>query len=163
MLRIACQLPGKWTSLIKQNPVNYFVAYHVTESLPQNFITQSNDGDVFTGVDLERRSLLDKYRGFWTYFEDENWYFIAFSFGFTSFQSRPRGSREFSFVIQDHRRKIPKKWLSLNADWLRLIFYCYLLTFGKLTPCLKLRANNDHWRMRSSHKMKRVDKNVQNG
>ena len=24
-------------------------------------------------------------------------------------------------------------WLSLCADWLRSIFYCYLLTFGKLT------------------------------
>ena len=24
-------------------------------------------------------------------------------------------------------------WLSLSADWLRSIYYCYLLTFGKLT------------------------------
>ena len=33
-----------------------------------------NDADVFTGVDLESRNLsckYQKYRGFWTYFEDE--------------------------------------------------------------------------------------------
>ena len=30
-----------------------------------------NDADVFTGVHLESRNLLYKYRGFWTYFEDE--------------------------------------------------------------------------------------------
>ena len=27
-----------------------------------------NDADVFTGVDLESRNLLYKYRDFWTYF-----------------------------------------------------------------------------------------------
>ena len=35
-------------------------------------------------------------------------YFIAFSFGYTSYQSRPRGSQAVSFVIEGHRRKIPK-------------------------------------------------------
>ena len=34
-------------------------------------MTPTNDVDVFTGVDLERRNLLYKCRGFWTYFEDE--------------------------------------------------------------------------------------------
>ena len=55
---------------MKHDPVNYFAAKQVTESLLQNFITQSNDTDVFTGVDLER-NLLHKYRGVWSYFENE--------------------------------------------------------------------------------------------
>ena len=119
---------------------------------------QSNDVDVFTGVDLERRNLLYKCRGFWTYFEDEKWryvswemmYFIAFSLGYSSYQSRPRGSRAFRMssrtIVERFWKMVvfvclftPKYTLLLlthfrktkYADWLRSIFYFYLLTFGK--------------------------------
>ena len=87
-----------------------------------------NDADVFTGVDLESRNLLYKCRGFWTYFEDEKWrhaswektYFIAFP------------AKHF-VCHREPSTKDSEKWLSLYADWLRSILYCYLLTFGKLT------------------------------
>ena len=60
-----------WTSLVKRDLGNYFVAQHVTESLIQNLITQSNDANVFIRIDLERKNLLRKYRGFSTYIENE--------------------------------------------------------------------------------------------
>ena len=59
---------------MKHDPVNYFVAKHVTGSLtPRKFhnFAQSNDAHVLTGINLERRNLLCKYRGFSTYIEDE--------------------------------------------------------------------------------------------
>ena len=43
-----------------------------------------------------------------------------------------------SFVIANYREIIvvfaeSELWLTLCVDWLLSIFYCYLLTFGKLT------------------------------
>ena len=128
----------------------------MTERLLQNFITQSSDADVFTGVDLERRNLLYKYRGFWTWLNCRIYREVE-----TTRQL------SISFVIEDHRRKIPKSGYlcmlidcelysivtySLSetkyADWLQSIFYRYLLTFGKLT-----RLQYDYWRMHSSNKI----------
>ena len=104
-------------------------------SLFHNFITQSND-DVFTGVYLERRNLLYKYRGFWTYIEDEKWryasilrndaVFIAFSLGYTSYQADHEAAEHF-VCHRGPSTKDSEKRLSLYADWLRSIFCCYLL------------------------------------
>ena len=67
----------------------------------------------------------------------EMMYFIAFSFGYTSYQSRPRGSRAFRLssrtIVEDS-----KKWLSSYADWLRSILYCYLLTYFRITNSLPI-------------------------
>ena len=87
---------------------------------------------MFSQADVERRNLFSKYRRFWTYFEDEKWryaswemlYFIAFSFGYTRYQNRPRGSRAFrlsSRTIDERFRKI-------------FIFVCWLTP--KYTPLL---------------------------
>ena len=132
-----------------------------TTSLPSTW-PKVYDADVYTGVDLERRKLLYKYRGFWTYFEDEkrryaSWemmYFIAFSFGCTSYQSQARGSRESRFsskTIDERFRKTvffvcwltPENILSIvtyslsenKVCWLALKYILLLLTFGKLTRC----------------------------
>ena len=63
--------------------------------------------------------------------------------------------------------KDSEKWLSLYANLLRSILYCYLLTFEKLSMLIgsevfsiftyllsenQLDGNSDHWRIRSSHK-----------
>ena len=109
-------------------------------------------------------------------------YFTAFSFGctetffqtwiratcLTSFQSRPRGSRAFrvsSTIIDRQERLLStnhrrdgrfRNWLSLYADCLRSIFYCYLLSENHLD------GNSDYWRTPSSHKnnLWLADKNV---
>ena len=74
---------------------------------------------------MERRNLLYKYRGFWTYIEDEklryasilrnDTVFIAFSLGYTSYQADYEAAEHFVC----HRRpstKDSEKRLSLYAD-----------------------------------------------
>ena len=63
----------KWTSLVKPNPVNYmyFVAWHMTESLLQNFITQR-----FHRRWLGAEKSITQISWFVTYFEDEKWRYI---------------------------------------------------------------------------------------
>ena len=106
------------------------------KSIPQFHYTNWSNDDVFTGVYLERRNLLYKYRGFWTYIEDEKWryasilrndtVFIAFSLGYTSYQADHEAAEHF-VCHRGPSTKDSEKWLSLYADWLRRIFYCYLL------------------------------------
>ena len=97
-LSIACHSPGKWTSSVKQ---------WSSELKLQNFTTQSNDADVFTGVDLERRNLLYKYRSFWiwemkirflVFLRNDVFHCLFIRSRTSSDQSRPRqprGSRAF--------------------------------------------------------------------
>ena len=123
--------------------------------------------NVFTGADLERRNLLYKYRGFWTYFEDEKWryacwdmtYFIAFSFSYTAtfFQTWIRATcltklskqttRQYSisYTIEDYRQiiiivatKDSEKWLSLYAYWLGSISIVTLTHFRKTNSMAKV-------------------------
>ena len=67
---------------------------------------------------MERRNLLSKYRGFWTYIEDEklryasilrnDTVFIAFSLGYTSYQADYEAARAFrlsSRTIDERFRK----------------------------------------------------------
>ena len=129
--------------------------HHRNELTEKAWLTSYRDEvNVFTGADLGRRNLLYKYRGFWTYFEDEKWryacwdmtYFIAFSFSYTAtfFQTWIRATcltklskqtttqPSISFTIEDYRQIIiivatqdSEKWLYLCAYWLRSIFYFY--------------------------------------
>ena len=88
----------------------------------------------------------------WRYASWEMMYLIALSFSYTSYQSRPRGRRAFRLSLRTIDERFQKMvifvcWLTPKytllllthvrrpkyADWLRSIFYCYLLIFGNLT------------------------------
>ena len=140
VLRIACHLPGTWTFLVKHDPVNYFVAKHVTDSLtPWKFhnFTQSNDAHVFTRIKeksvMQISWFLDLY---WRWNEDmllEKWC-ISLPFHSVTLAITADHEAEEHFVCHwEPSAKDSKKWLSFYADWLRSIFYCYLLTFGDLS------------------------------
>ena len=105
-----------------------------------------------------RENLLYKYRGFWTYFEDKNedtllekWCIISLPFHSVTLAVGSQAFRLSSRTFDERFRKmvILVCWLTLHytllllthfrktkySDWLRSIFYCYLLTFRKLTRC----------------------------
>ena len=124
-LRIARHLPGKWTFLVKHDPVNFVVAKHVTESLIQNFtilhkvtmLMSSREliwrGEIcYANIVVSRLILKMK----WRYASWEMMYFIALSFSYTSYQSRPRGRRAFRLSL----RTIDERFRKM------VIFVCWL-------------------------------------
>ena len=147
----------KWISLVKPDPVNYFVASQVTESLLQNFIIQCFKRSWF-GVEKSIVQILWFLDLFWRwevkihFLRNHVFYcvfvrlhgniFSTLNTCNLSHKLSKQTTRQLSisFVIHDYRLIIiatndSKNWWSLYAVWLRILdlLLKYLLTFGKQT------------------------------
>ena len=133
---VACR---KWTSLVKPDTIP------MPSTWPKVY-SKISLRNVFTGVDLKRRNLSYKNRGF----EHKKWRYLLekwctslrfhsvtrqhfFKLEYAQLVSRATRQPSISFVMEGYRQinletNDSENRLSLYADWLRIIYYCYLLS-----------------------------------